>query len=85
MGSRYPTGVHIQPVLNSQPFREATTVQNYTRGSILHSRASMSSIQSESPSDSTRNHSSHRHVEEGVLDDSNSSDSGDSEEEGKAE
>ena len=48
-----------------------------------HSRPSISSI--ESPGDSVRSHSSHRHVGEGVLDDSDSSDSEDAREEGIAE
>jgi WD repeat-containing protein 24 len=45
----------------------------------------MSSTQSESPSESPKNHSVHRHAGEGVLDDSDSSDSGGAEEESKAE
>lgn len=43
--------------------------------SHTHGRPSMSSIHSESPSDSTKSHGSHRHVGEGALDDSDSSDS----------
>jgi hypothetical protein len=36
MGAQYPTVGRIQPVSNSQPFREATaTVQNDTQGGIL--------------------------------------------------